>query len=200
MVITVGVLTPHETPGPEIELPDLAAGQLQVVVSRAAQPEQAAAALPAVDVLAIASTGTGYSLGYDEESALVRRLHERWNVPVCATSMAAVEALQSHHVHRISLVHPPWFGQDLNDLGAAYFRSQGFEVVQAQLADLPDDPEHIQPAMVVDWVMQHLDPRAEAVFLGGNGFRAARAIDDLQRRTGRIVLTANQVLFRFINK
>ncbi len=36
--------------------------------------------------------------------------------------------------------------------------------------------------------------RADAVFFGGNGFRAAAAVDELERRTGRLVLSANQVL------
>lgn len=32
------------------------------------------------------------------------------------------------------------------------------------------------------------------MFIGGNGFRAARAIGELERRTGRLVLESNQVL------
>ncbi|QNE21406.1 maleate cis-trans isomerase [Kribbella qitaiheensis] len=219
-VFTVGVLTPHAAPGPETEMPDMAPGQVRVEVSRTrnamscssrdaastspdglraqagatALDEEASALLPAVDVLAFASTGSGYALGYDEESALVRRLRERWDVPVCATSLSAVSALRSRQVKRISLVHPPWFGSSLNELGAEYFRSQGFEVVDARLAALPDDPDQVQPAMVVEWVAQHLRHRAEAVFIGGNGLRAARAIHHLESRTGRLVLQANQVL------
>jgi maleate isomerase len=86
------------------------------------------------------------------------------------------------------------FGRLVAQLGAEYFRSQGFEVVDARLADLPNDPSQIEPAMVVEWVAQHLCHRAEAVFIGGNGFQAARAIHHLERRTGRLVLEANQVL------
>lgn len=36
--------------------------------------------------------------------------------------------------------------------------------------------------------------RAEAVFIGGNGFRAARAVHHLECRTGRLVLEANHFL------
>ena len=206
-MLTVGVLTPHAAPGPDAEMPDMAPGRVRVVISRiwnadglrtqagpADLDEAASALLPAVDVLAFASTGSGYALGYDEESALVKRLRERWDVPVCATARSAVSALRSRHVERISLVHPPWFGPLLNGLGAEYFRSQGFEVVDARLADLPDDPGQIEPAMVVEWVAQHLCHRAEAVFIGGNGFRAARAVHHLECRTGRLVLEANHVL------
>lgn len=204
-VLTVGVLTPHATPGPEVELPAMAPGRIRVEVARipadALRPQVAAAvldaavsALPPVDVLVFASTTTGYALGHDEEFALVTRLHERWGVPVCTASRSAVSALRRRHVERVSLVHPPWFGPGLDELGAEYFRGQGFEVVEVRRADLPDDPSHIEPAMVVRWVVRHLGDRAEAVFLGGNGFRAAHAVDDLERLTGRLVLEANQVL------
>jgi maleate isomerase len=214
-MLTVGVLTPHAAPGPDVEMPDMAPGRVRVEVSRictsgnagstsadglrtqaraAVLDEAASALLPAVDVLAFASTSSGYALGYDEELTLVKRLHERWEVPVCSASLSAVSALRSRHVKRISLVHPPWFGRSLNELGVEYFRSQGLEVVDARLAGLPNDPGQIEPAVVVDWVAQHLCHRAEAVFIGGNGFRAARAIHHLERRTGRLVLEANQVL------
>jgi len=219
-LLTVGVLTPHAAPGPEVEMPDMAPGRVRVEVARignaASRPsgnagstsadglptrsgaavldEAAPALLPAVDVLAFASTSSGYALGHDEELALVKRLRERWEMPVCAACLSAVSALRSRHVKRISLVHPPWFGPSLNELGAEYFRSQGFEVVDARLADLPDHPSQIEPAMVAEWVAQHLCHRAEAVFIGGNGFRAARAVHHLESRTGRLVLEANQVL------
>ncbi|MEV6847330.1 hypothetical protein [Actinoplanes sp. NPDC051411] len=209
-MLTVGVLTPHAAPGAEVEMPDMARGRIRVGVSRisgaagSASPDGLRALaraavlgevpVAAVDVLAYASTTSGYALGHEEEFALVERLHERWGVPVCAASRSAVSALRSRHIKRVSLVHPPWFGPSLNALGAGYFRSQGFEVVDAQLADLPEDPRRVEPAMVVEWVARHLSHRAEAVFLGGNGFRAARAIQPLERRTGRLVLEANQVL------
>jgi maleate isomerase len=221
-VITVGVLTPHAAAGPEVEFDRMAPGQVRTKVSRIRAPgsrssddrepptspdglralttataidEAASALLPGpIDVLAFASTSWGYAIGYDAESALLERLRERWDVPVCAPSRSAVSALRVHHIERISLVHPPWFEASMNQLGVEYFESQGFEVVDAQLADLPDDPDQIEPAMVVDWVSRQLSRRAEAVVIGGNGFRAAQAIDELENRVGRLVLEANQVL------
>jgi maleate isomerase len=169
--------------------------ELRALATPAAINEAASALLPgSVDVLAFASTSSGYAIGYDAESTLVEGLRERWNMPACATSLSAVSALRSHHIERISLVHPPWFGHTLNQLGVDYFQSQGFEVVDAHLADLPNDPEQIEPAMVVEWVSQHTSERAEAVVIGGNGFRATRAIHMLEDTLGRLVLAANQVL------
>jgi maleate isomerase len=162
--------------------------------------DAAVSALPvaALDVLVLASTSSGYALGYDEESALVHRLREQWGLPAYASSMATVSALKAYGIERVSLIHPPWFGSSLNELGVEYFRSQGFEVVEALMAELPNDPDRIEPAAVVDWISDRLSPRAEAVVIGGNGFRAARAVQALEDRTGRLVLEANQVLLRSV--
>ena len=94
----------------------------------------------------------------------------------------------------MALVHPPWFGDELNDLGAAYFDGEGFEVVSSRSAELPNDPGLIQPGAVVEWISRHLDEDAEAVLIGGTGFRTARAIEPLEARAGRPVLESNQVL------
>ena len=221
-MITVGVLTPHAAAGPDAEFPLIAPEHVRVQMSRIQMPpswrpseggrpatseelralatpealDQAASALPpgSFDVLVWASTSSAYVIGYDAESALVERLRARWAVPVCATSASAVQALRSHRIERISLVHPPWFGHEQNQFGAKYFQSQGFDVVDALLADLPNGPDQIEPPMVVEWVSQHVSDRAEAVVLGGNGFRAAGAVQELEDKHGRLVLEANQVL------
>jgi maleate isomerase len=97
-------------------------------------------------------------------------------------------------VGRVALVHPPWFDDELNDLGALYFRGQGFDVVSSESADLPNDPGLIEPGAIVEWISHHLDDEAEAVFIGGSGFRAARAIEALEERLRRPVIESNQVL------
>ncbi|MGW6276402.1 maleate cis-trans isomerase family protein [Kribbella sp. NPDC055071] len=218
--IAVGVLTPHTVDGPRTELRDMAGTQVRVHISRTRNPsgepptstadllvqttpaalDAAVSTLPlaALDVLAFASTSSGYAIGYDEEAALVQRLSERWGLPACASSASAVSVLRAYDVERVCVVHPPWFGSSLNQLGAEYFRSQGFEVVDALIADLPNAPDRIEPAAVVDWISDHLSPRAEAVIIGGNGFQAAGAVQALESTTGRLVLAANQVLLRSI--
>jgi hypothetical protein len=41
---------------------------------------------------------------------------------------------------------------------------------------LRNDPARVEPQRVIDWVEHHVEDRAEAVFLAGNGFRAAGAV------------------------
>lgn len=217
--LTVGVLTPHVTAGPEIEIPVMSGGGVTTVVSRisltaagsaaeatpldnlrrgtlpSALDEAAAAFLEeSVDALAYASTSSGYVIGADAEATLVQRLQDEWALPVSSSSLAAVHALRAYGIHRVDVVHPPWFDDETSELGATYFRAQGFDAVAARADTLPDDPAQVRPGPVADWVCGHLSARAEAVFLGGNGFHAAEAIDEIERRTGRLVLEANQVL------
>jgi maleate cis-trans isomerase len=73
----------------------------------------------------------------------------------------------------------------------AYFRGQGFEVNASASPDLSHGPHRIEPAAVCERVSRHVGGAAEAVFIRGNGFRAAAAIEPLEAAIGRPVLTSN---------
>lgn len=141
-----------------------------------------------------ASTTTGYALGARAEAALVQRLAAQCRVPVVASAGAAVDALRAGRVRRLVLIHPPWFDDEMDRLGAGYFRDQGFDVTVQKATGLSSDPREVGRASIVDWVSRHLGDGDEALFLAGNGFRAASAVAELEQRTGRLVLSANQVL------
>jgi maleate isomerase len=221
--LTVGIVTPHAAAGPEVELPAMTRGRLVPVVCRtgssaAASDAPSWTATPghrelrtstepdaldraavtfggtSLDAVCHASTTSGYVLGQDQEAALVDRLSHRFQVPAVASCAAAVAALRAHGVDHVQLVHPPWFDDVFDELGAAYFRSQGFDAVVTKAVGLPADPALVGPRHVLDWVTRHVEDRAEGIFLAGNGFRAAEAVEELELRTGRLVLEANQAL------
>jgi maleate isomerase len=214
-VIRIGVLTPHAALGPEAELPAIAAGRVVTCVARVsaagvgADPTTPSGlralttppfldepadmlARSTLDVVVYASTSSAYAIGPDEEAAVVSRLSARLGLPVLPTCSSAVQALRVLDVERIALVHPPWFDAELNRLGAAYFRSEGFDVVSSESA--AHSAEANGTAALCEWTARHLDHAAEAVFVGGNGFRAAAAIAALESAIDRPVVTANQVL------
>jgi maleate isomerase len=219
-VIRIGVLTPHEAPGAEAEFPAMAAGHLTTRVVRitgaadacgddglvspaALSPlttapllDRAAGQLlkDRVDVIGYASTTSAYTIGFEAETAMVSRLSQLAGRPVAGTCASAVCALRALEVERVALVGAPWFAREFNDLGAAYFASQGFNVVSSELAGLSHDPDAIEPVAVCEWTSRHVSDAAEAVFIGGNGFRAVGAIQPLETAIGRPVLTSNQVL------
>jgi maleate isomerase len=200
-VIRIGVVTPHAAIGPEEEFPEMAPGRVMTCVARvlaegAAALDEAADMLGqgSVAVAAHASTSSAYAIGPAAEEVLVTRLSHRIGVPVSASCASAVRAFRVLGVERVALVHPPWFDAELNELGAAYFRSAEFDVVSSESATLSQDPRRIEPAAVYDWTSRHVGDDAEAVFIGGNGFRAAGAIRSLEEAIGRPVVTSNQVL------
>ena len=219
-VIRIGVLTPHEVPGPEVEFAVMAPGRLATRVVRITGVEGASdgggPVSPAelgplttapwldraagqlvtgpVDVIGYASTTSAYTIGFDAERAMVSRLSQLTGCLVAATCASAVRALRVLQVERVALVGAPWFAPQFNELGAAYFASQGFDVVSSTSAGLSQDPGAVEAAAVCEWISQHVADAAEAVFVGGNGFRAAGAIEALETAIGRTVLTSNQVL------
>jgi maleate isomerase len=83
-------------------------------------------------------------------------------------------------------------------MGAAYFQRQGIEVVYHAPAGfpvraLPEGQRDVHPGQLYEWVRARVPPRAEAVFMGGNGLRAVGVIAALEEDLQRPVLTANQV-------
>jgi maleate isomerase len=219
-LVRIGVLTPHAAAGPEEELPAMAPGRVATRVVRVRSdacgtgrdPPATPAALSALtveavldraadelrqdplDAVAYASTTSAYAIGPDVEAAMVARLERRVGVPVVATCQAAVLALRVLAVERLALIGAPWFDARMNELGAAYFRSQGYDVISSESAALSQDPARITAADVYEWTSRHVPDTAHGAFIGGNGFRAAGAIDRLETALERPVLTANQVL------
>jgi maleate isomerase len=174
----------------------------------ASDPVRAFADPPAVDdaaellaaaplhAIVYAFTSSSYLRGPADDVALKSRLERRTRgIPVIVTSSAAAAALSALGVQRLALISPPWFSADLDQQGANYFRSQGFDVVYNGPAGLPSDQQAIQPSDVYDWVREHVPTRAEAVFIGGGGLRAIGVIESLEETLTRPVLTANQVAF-----
>jgi maleate isomerase len=225
--LMVGVVTPHTAPGPEVELPALSRGRVVTLIARTRTPPYAsgrppqpfasgvaglrALSMPAVldlatanfrnrsiDVIAHASTTSSYVLGRRAETALAEHIARRCNVPVVASGAAAAAGLRACAVQRVQLIHPPWFDDVFDALGVTYFGDHGFEAWVSRARSLPGDPAHVTPEHIVQWVVTHASDRAEAIFLAGTGFRTANAIDELERRTGRTVIGANQALLREI--
>jgi maleate isomerase len=148
-----------------------------------------------LDAIAFGFTSSAYVIGPAGEAEMIRRLHGRSRgIPVVTACAASAEALRRIGARRLALVAPPWFDPELVRLGAAYYDAVGVDVVFAAAAELPSDQRAITPAGLHDWVATHIPDTADAVMIGGNGFRAVGTIAALEDTLGRPVLSANQVL------
>jgi maleate isomerase len=221
--VRIGVLTPHADVGPESELQAMAPAGVVIHAARVPfgairaggemdptiplAPVRAFAEPPGVDdaaellaaapihAIAFGFTSSAYVIGADEEAAMVARLERRTRgIPVVATGAAAIAALAALGVSRIALMSPPWFDEELSELGRRYYEGAGLDVVHASPCDLPSDQAAIRPEDQRAWALARVPDAAEALVIGGNGFRSVGAIAVLEADLGRPVLTANQVL------
>lgn len=221
--VRIGILVPHADVGPESELRAMAPPEVGVHAGRVrfaamgpggamdptialrpvrdfAEPPgiDAAAELLAaapLDAIGIGFTSHAYVIGARAEATMVERLERvTRGVPVVSPGLAARDALRALGAERILLVHPPWFDAELADLGRAYFAEAGVEVLASAAAELPSDQRAITPEGLHAWSAERVPDAAQAVVVGGNGFRAVGMIAALEARIRRPVVTANQVL------
>ena len=221
--VRIGVLVPHADVGPESELQAMAPAGVAIHATRVPfgamgsggamdptiplAPVRAFAEPPYLDdaaellaaaplgVIAFGFTSSAYVIGIDGEAAMIGRLETRTRgIPVVASSSATVSALRALGARRIAVVSPPWFDEALSEHGQRYYESAGFDVVHSAPCDLPSDQAQITPADLYGWVCAHTPADAEAVVIGGNGFRAVGTIAALEQTLERPVVTANQAL------
>ena len=220
----IGVLTPHLDPVPESEFQALAPGGVSIHAARVplgmvgpdgrimprvnADTARAFSQSPALDdaarllsavhpkAVVYAFTSSSYILGVEADAKLRGRLEKCiGGIPVVIQAMALIAALRALAVRRIALIHPPWFSPELDALGATYFRGCGFDIVHNAPAELRSEFGEIEPEKIFHWVTAHVPQTAEAVVIGGSGFRAIGAIEALEGALGRPVVSANQAAF-----
>jgi len=221
--VRIGVLTPHADVGPESELRAMAPDGVGIHAARvpfgamgaggamdptiplaavrafaeAPQLDDAAGLLAAarLDAIGYAFTSSAYVIDAQGEAEMVARVERRTRgIPVVATCAAAVDGLRALSAGRVALIDPPWFDTELNALGRRYYEAAGFEVVHAEPCGLPSGQTEITPAGLYAWIADHVPAEAEAVVLGGNGFRAVGVIAAVEEDLGLAMVTPNQAL------
>src|ERR1700730_9763025 len=165
-------------------------------------PDNATELLSRLPLQAIiyAWTVGSYLLGTTGEEALVSRVEQHSNgFPVLMSAPAATAGFRTLEAERIALIHAPFFTDDFDQKGLAYFQERGFEVVHVSHLMPPVEGPHpntgsvASPAEIYEWVRSHVPPSAQAVFIGGNALRAISVITALEDDLRRPVLAAYQV-------
>ena len=211
-IARIGILTPAFDPVPESEAWAMAPkgvsfhaarvprrqgedARLFAEPSRVDSPVESLAAVKPRSIM-YAFASSSYVLGTGGDEALRTRLERvAGGIPVILAAEAASAALHAVNAHRVAIVHPPWFSEETNDRGRAYFQGQGFAVVScARVLPLRDFQE-VSPAEVHRWATTTVPKEAEALLIAGNGLRAVGVIEALEDTLRRPVLTANQVTF-----
>lgn len=148
-----------------------------------------------VDVVAYGCTTGSFFKGAGWDRALVDMIQEKAGVPAVATSPAAVAALQSLGARKISIASPyrAWNNDKLKD----YMAAAGFEVLNAE-GDLqaaaagPQGINNHDPETVIEFAERVCRDEADVLFCGCTAWRALEAVEELEARTGKPVVTSNQ--------
>ena len=162
-----------------------------------AEIESAARYLATAKVDAIAygcTTGSFYKgQGWDKE--MLELIQGAAEVPATATSPSVVEALRFFGAKRISVAspYPAWNNEKLR----AYLEAQGFEVLNVDgepraSASGNQGINDQDPETVVEFASQVCLPEADALLCSCTAWRALEAVEELERRTGKPVVTSNQ--------
>src|SRR5215469_7938207 len=171
----IGVLTHDDNTIPESEFWTMAPDGVSVHTARVPfrdlrtyadppGPDNATELLARLSLQGIvyAFTAGSYLLGTTGEQALVARLEERSHgIPVLMPCVAAVAAFRALAVRRIALFHPPWYTDEWDQKGVAYFKSRGFEVIHARhftpeiAVPHPILGTEVNAAELYDWVREH---------------------------------------------
>ena len=143
------------------------------------------------------TTGSFYKgLGWDEE---MLRLIEAASggVPAVGTSTSVVEALRFLGARKVSVAtaYPQWN----NDRLRVYLESQGFEVLNVEGEPWASRAGNQgindqDPEAIVEFASRVCRPEADALFCSCTAWRSMEAAQELERRTGRPVVTSNQAM------
>lgn len=206
----IGLLTLDFDPVPESEMQAIAPRGVSIHASRvkyirgmassyaeAPNADNASELLMRVNpsVILSAFTSSSYVIGKEADREFQTRLESQTNgIPVIFTCNAAIEAFQSFQASKIALIHPPWFSDEINLKGKAYFESLGFEVAFCKQVGPHRDFTEVSPAEVYEWIITNAPRNVDLIYVSGNGLRMAGAIAKLEQKLKLPVLSANQVL------
>lgn len=117
------------------------------------------------------------------------------DIPVTTASSAALAALRSFAVKRISFVGP--YIEEVTQRGQAFFAANGFEILAADGLGITGDIElgEIPLERVYDFVRRTTHPESEAVFISCTNMRSVGAIQALEQDLGIPVISAIQASF-----
>lgn len=148
-----------------------------------------------VDVIAYGCTTGSFYRGPGWDREMLALISREAGVPAVATTPSVVEALRAFGARRLSVAtpYPVWNNARLR----AYLEAQGFEVLNvdgepraaaAGNQGINDQP----PESIIEFAARACRSDADALLCSCTAWRSVEAVDALERRTGKPVVTSNQ--------
>jgi maleate isomerase len=142
-----------------------------------------------LDAICYSCTSASVIIGDQEIEAAIRSVKS--GVPVVTPPAAGIRALKALGARRISVLTP--YTVRTSRPMADYFTRHGFEIENFTCFDFDDDREmaRIAPASLVELAVEAMAPAAEALFISCTSVRAAGVAAQIEKRTGRPVVSSN---------
>lgn len=152
-------------------------------------------ATASVDAISYGCTTGSFFKGPGWDREMIALIERTAGVPAVATSPSVVEALRAFGARRISVAtpYPEWNNQRLR----TYLEAQGFDVLnlEAEPTAARAGNQGINdqdPAVIVDFASRACRPDADALLCSCTAWRSVEAVEEIERRTGKPVVTSNQ--------
>jgi maleate cis-trans isomerase len=148
-----------------------------------------------VDVIAYGCTTGSFYRGPGWDRDMIAQMERVAGVPAVAAAPSVVEAVRFFAARRISVAtpYPEWSNQRLR----AYLEALGLEVlnVEGEQRAARSGNQGINdhdPQEVIAFASKVCRPEADALLCSCTAWRALEAVDELERRVGKPVVTSNQ--------
>jgi len=144
--------------------------------------------------------------GWDEAVTAEMREILGSSAPVSTNGMDTIAGLKAVGAKRPFLVAPAWFGDTAVEAAVRYYSEHGFDPAGHIRYDPGERWRHLAPedlyahgiavaqeiTPLYRQIVAACPPDADAVFIGGTGFRCVAIIEAIEEALGRPVVTANQ--------
>jgi maleate isomerase len=137
-------------------------------------------------------TASSMEGGLEGEKALVETIAQASGAPAMTTGQAIVEALRHLHVKKLVLLSP--YVKKTNEEEIAYLRSAGFDVLHDFAHGLSgsDDYIAVPPERWRDIAWENRRDEADGYLLSCTNTRMIEAIEAVEQKLGKPVVTSNQ--------
>ena len=144
------------------------------------------------DLIVYHCTGTSMGSGKAAETQMVAAIGKATGLAATSTASGIVAAFRALAAPRVVLLSP--YTQAINDHEKRFLTEHGIDVLRDRGLELPM-PEGMCGATPDVWVQSVLDmrdPKADAYFITCTNVQSMEAIEELEQRLGKPVVTSNQ--------
>jgi maleate cis-trans isomerase len=148
-----------------------------------------------MDAVAYACTSGSMVHGPGHDQQMVQLIERTAGAPAAATTAAVAEALRFLGARTISVAtpYPQWQNQKLKE----YMEALGFQVLNVEGEPWASTQGHQgindqDPEVIIEFAARVCRPEADVLYCSCTAWRALEAVEELEKRTGKPVVTSNQ--------